>query len=252
MADEHILVCRCAGSTVVSADVKDGVLAGLAVGAASVTRVADLCGMCAARDPALLSLAEHATRLTVVACHVRAVRWLLQAAGVRISADRLRVLDMRTRTAADILEQLSVAKTEDAHHVPSAAAPAADEWPPWFPVIDNDRCRQCRQCLSFCLFGVYALSPEGRVVVANPRNCKNNCPACARICPEAAIMFPKLAEAEAPLNGDEIRDEIGLKARAQINVQQILGDNVYAALAERRRQSHARRLRRPAAPQAEE
>lgn len=235
--------------------VKYDVLAGLSEGSASFTTVTDLCGLCAAHDPALLALAARAARLTVVACHARAVRWLLHAAGVRISADRLRVLDMRTRTAADILEQLSAARTTDARPVPSAAMPAspsADEWPPWFPVIDYDRCRQCRQCLSFCLFGVYALSPEGQVIAANPRNCKNNCPACARICPEAAIMFPKLAESEGPLNGDEIRDEIGLKARAQINVQQILGDNAYAALAERRRLSHARRLRRPVATQAEE
>ena len=256
MADEHILVCQCAGSTVVPADVKDGVLTGLAAGSASCTTVADLCGLCAARDPALRALAARTTRLTVVACHARAVRWLLHAAGVRLPADRLRVLDMRTRTAADILEQLSVAKTADARFDPSEDIPvssAADDWPPWFPVIDYDRCRQCRQCLSFCLFGVYALSAEGRVIVASPRNCKNNCPACARICPEAAILFPKLAEAEAPLNGDEIRDEAGLKARAQIDVRQILGDNAYAALAERRRLSHARRLRRPdAAAQAEE
>ena len=29
------------------------------------------------------------------------------------------------------------------------------EWKPWFPVIDYDRCTNCMQCLSFCLFGVY-------------------------------------------------------------------------------------------------
>ena len=27
-------------------------------------------------------------------------------------------------------------------------------WKPWFPVIDYDRCTNCMQCLSFCLFGV--------------------------------------------------------------------------------------------------
>jgi len=255
MADEQILVCQCAGSTVVPADVKDGVLAGLAAGSASFQAVTDLCGLCAARDPALLALAERATRLTVVACHPRAVRWLLHAAGARIPGDRLRVLDMRARTAASILEKLSAAPvaSQPTATVTVSTPPTADEWPPWFPVIDQDRCRQCRQCLSFCLFGVYALSTEGRVIVANPRNCKNNCPACARICPEMAIMFPKLAEAEAPLNGGEVHDEAELKARAQINVQQILGNDVYAALAERRRLSHARRLRRPvAAAQAEE
>ncbi len=251
MADECILVCQCAGRTVVPEDVKTGVLSGLVAKSVSFLPVTDLCGLCAARDPALKDLAARSSSLTVVACHERAVRGLLRAAGVQLSGDRLRVLDMRTQTSAAILEQLSSAATPEETRVPVERSlpmdAAANDWPPWFPVIDTERCKQCRQCLSFCLFGVYALSPEGQVTVSNPRNCKNNCPACSRICPEVAIMFPKLAAEEAPLNGAEIRDETELKARAQINVQEILGDNVYAALAERRRLAHARRLRRPAA-----
>ena len=74
-------------------------------------------------------------------------------------------------------------------------------WVPWFPVIDYDRCRNCKQCLNFCLFGVYQLSPEGKVEVQNPSGCKTNCPACARMCPQKAIIFPKYAD--APINGDE-------------------------------------------------
>jgi NAD-dependent dihydropyrimidine dehydrogenase PreA subunit len=256
MGDHQILVCQCAGRDVVPADVKDRVLSALAAGPADFTVVRDLCGLCAVRDPALLALAARTTNLTVVACHARAVRWLLHAAGVPSPAGRLRVLDMRAQPAAAILKELS---DTPAGSLPPAAAmrpdappaPAADDWPPWFPVIDQDRCRQCRQCLSFCLFGVYALSSEGQVYVANPQNCKNNCPACSRICPEVAIMFPKLDEAEGPLNGGEIGDETELKARAKVNVQEILGSDVYAALAERRRLAQARRLRRPAAVQAE-
>ncbi|HRQ88427.1 MAG TPA: ferredoxin family protein, partial [Bacteroidia bacterium] len=30
-------------------------------------------------------------------------------------------------------------------------------WKPWFPVIDYDRCTNCMQCLSFCLFDVYGV-----------------------------------------------------------------------------------------------
>jgi ferredoxin len=82
-------------------------------------------------------------------------------------------------------------------------------------------------------------------VVANPRQCKNNCPACSRICPNVAIMFPKLPEAESPLNGDEIGDETALKARARINAGDILGSDVHAALAKRRDESARRRLKRP-------
>ena len=62
-------------------------------------------------------------------------------------------------------------------------------WKPWFPVIDYDRCTNCMQCLSFCLFGVYGVDDQQRIQVQNNDNCKTNCPACSRVCPEAAIMF---------------------------------------------------------------
>lgn len=61
--------------------------------------------------------------------------------------------------------------------------------PRWYPIIDYERCVQCGQCLNFCLFGVYS-DADGEVVVANPDNCKPGCPACARVCPERAIIFP--------------------------------------------------------------
>jgi ferredoxin len=64
--------------------------------------------------------------------------------------------------------------------------------------------------------------------VANPQSCKNNCPACARICPAAAIIFPKVGE--SPINGAEISDEEMLKANIRVNVDEILGNDVYAAL----------------------
>ena len=58
-------------------------------------------------------------------------------------------------------------------------------------MIDYDRCNNCKQCLNFCLFRVFETNDDGRVVVSNPENCKTGCPACARVCPENAILFPK-------------------------------------------------------------
>jgi Pyruvate/2-oxoacid:ferredoxin oxidoreductase delta subunit len=72
-----------------------------------------------------------------------------------------------------------------------ASAAKHGDWKPWFPVIDYDRCTNCMQCLSFCLFGVYGVDEEQKIQVQNNDNCKTNCPACSRVCPEAAIMFPK-------------------------------------------------------------
>ena len=65
---------------------------------------------------------------------------------------------------------------------------------PWFPVIDRDRCTGCGICHDFCLFGTYvrddSLDPSRRIQVANPLNCKVGCPACARLCKSAALIFP--------------------------------------------------------------
>lgn len=60
----------------------------------------------------------------------------------------------------------------------------------WYPVIDYSRCTNCMECLDFCLFGVYGVDQGDRLIVENQDNCKRGCPACSRVCPEHAIMFP--------------------------------------------------------------
>jgi NAD-dependent dihydropyrimidine dehydrogenase PreA subunit len=60
----------------------------------------------------------------------------------------------------------------------------------WYPVIDYSRCTNCMECLDFCLFGVYGVDASERLFVENQDNCKKGCPACSRVCPESAIMFP--------------------------------------------------------------
>lgn len=60
----------------------------------------------------------------------------------------------------------------------------------WYPVIDYSRCTNCMECIDFCLFGVYGIDRHDRILVENPDECRKGCPACSRICPEQAIMFP--------------------------------------------------------------
>jgi Pyruvate/2-oxoacid:ferredoxin oxidoreductase delta subunit len=60
----------------------------------------------------------------------------------------------------------------------------------WYPVIDYSRCTNCMECIDFCLFGVYGVDNLDRILVENQDNCKKGCPACSRVCPEQAIMFP--------------------------------------------------------------
>jgi hypothetical protein len=63
--------------------------------------------------------------------------------------------------------------------------------PRWYPVIDRDRCTGCCECMNFCLFGVYSLEGAGDVTVELPNMCRPGCPACARVCPSKAIIFPE-------------------------------------------------------------
>ncbi|NNJ25313.1 ATP-binding protein [Alienimonas chondri] len=60
----------------------------------------------------------------------------------------------------------------------------------WYPVIDYDRCTNCMECVDFCLFGVYGVDGDGDVLVEQQDSCKKGCPACSRVCPANAIVFP--------------------------------------------------------------
>ena len=60
----------------------------------------------------------------------------------------------------------------------------------WYPVIDYDRCTNCMECIDFCLFGVYGVDQVDRILVEEQDSCKKGCPACSRVCPENAIIFP--------------------------------------------------------------
>ena len=62
--------------------------------------------------------------------------------------------------------------------------------PRWYPVIDISRCSACLECVNYCLFGVYAIDENSRPFVDQPDACRDGCPACARVCPSQAIMFP--------------------------------------------------------------
>ncbi len=61
----------------------------------------------------------------------------------------------------------------------------------WYPVIDYSRCTNCLECIDFCLFGVYGVDKIDTILVEQPDNCRKGCPACSRVCPENAIIFPQ-------------------------------------------------------------
>lgn len=232
--EKRILFCHCAYSQIVPAGTKAAVLAALRAAGVDFRAAADLCELAAKRDPALRELAGD-SELAVVACYPRAVKWLFAAAGAPLTDGKAEILNMRVSPPGQIVRLLL---GEDADALAEAAAPADEgegpskgEWIPWFPVIDRDRCKDCKQCLNFCLFGVYAISSDGRVEVSNPANCKTNCPACARLCPEVAIIFPK--HSSSPINGDVVRPAHASKAKAQADIAARAGEDLHAVLRSR-------------------
>lgn len=135
---------------------------------------------------------------------------------------------------------LDATRIADAAEAVQAETGAArhGEWKPWFPVIDYDRCTNCMQCLSFCLFGVYGVDEQNKIQAQNHDNCKTNCPACSRVCPEAAIMFPKYKA--GPINGDEVQASDLGKEKMKIDISSLLGGDVYSQLRQRSDAAKAR------------
>lgn len=116
--------------------------------------------------------------------------------------------------------------------------PRPGAWKPWFPVIDYQRCTNCMQCLSFCLFDVYGVSPGGKIQVRNESNCKTDCPACSRVCPEVAILFPKYRH--GPINGDEVSSEDVRREAMKVDISALLGGDIYQALRDRSAKAKSR------------
>jgi NAD-dependent dihydropyrimidine dehydrogenase PreA subunit len=99
----------------------------------------------------------------------------------------------------------------------------------WYPVIDYGRCTNCMECIDFCLFGVYGVDQSERILVENQDNCKRGCPACSRVCPEHAIIFPEYktpAIAGAP---------VGAVSGLKIDLSKLFGGSDAIAIAAQER-----------------
>ena len=103
-------------------------------------------------------------------------------------------------------------------------------WKPWFPVIDYDRCTNCMQCLTFCLFDVYSVK-DSMITVTNEDKCKTDFPACSRVCPEVAILFPKYKA--GPINGDVVRESDVNREAMKVDISALLGGDIYEQLRNR-------------------
>jgi NAD-dependent dihydropyrimidine dehydrogenase PreA subunit len=165
----------------------------------------------------------------ILACYPRAIHSLFHKFGIVPH----QTLDIRNHDTQDIFARLNVSfsgqgdvpgKEAAEKEIQSFAVETGTD--AWYPVIDKDRCSECRQCHDFCLFGVYEIE-EGEVKVKQPQNCKNNCPACARICPSKAVIFPKYEK--SPINGGLEDEEI-----VSVDMKAVYADALRTRLQQRR------------------
>ena len=132
-----------------------------------------------------------------------------------------------TNNPAIVQLGLSLSKPELVPAAQQAFTPDALLAPPgrrWYPVIDYSRCTNCLECLDFCLFGVYGVDSIERILVENQDQCKKGCPACSRVCPQQAIIFPEYKS--AAIAGAETGVVGGLK----IDLSRLFGGDVSDAL----------------------
>jgi NAD-dependent dihydropyrimidine dehydrogenase PreA subunit len=165
---------------------------------------ADLCRKAMEVSPEMKEIVSGA----IFACYSRAVRSLFD----RIGMDADMVIDIRSQNdCCEILSPFGVDCSEsEATNGKEAFRKIIENFPiekgidAWYPVIDKTRCTECGKCHDFCLFGVYSVENR-KILVTQPQNCKNNCPACARMCPSKAIIFPKYEK--SPINGGTAQEE---------------------------------------------
>jgi len=242
MTETRILYCCCRYGKVLPEPVKQRVFEVLCASGIDFVAVSDLCGLCARRDPILREIANHSGPTKIAACHPRAVRWLFHAAGARLpeNTDSVSILNMRVEQPELIIAALldSEPSTDPGACMTNDRQEKSrfDDWMPWFPVIDYDRCVHCKQCLNFCLFGVYGLSAEERVEVQAPEKCKTNCPACARVCPEIAIMFPKYKS--GPISGEQVEQSESRAAADSVDLSSLSTADILALLRRRGQADH--------------
>ena len=207
MSQQNIVICACASRSFISKVQVAELVATLQQAGYNVTIEADLCET-AETDPARMR--ELVAGNIIMGCYTRALRALAD----RADCSAAKNINIRGRRVEQILKELNLDDAMDHDEEWQARRDAAlaeinaftvkVATDAWYPILDYERCVDCGKCHDFCLFGVYSIE-DGKVKVAQPQNCKNNCPACSRVCPAEAVIFPKYER--SPINGGSASEE---------------------------------------------
>ncbi len=253
MVYNKIIYCRCAYNNSISEESRELFKKILLSSGKEVLVLDDICELAAKKNNKLITFLKDGG-VSIVACHPRAVKWLLARTGIELHRlETFRYLDMMKHSFAKVCEEAEVEIPQQYRADVDKSTPALlqksddlseesasfekeyalhnskESTRPWFPVIDYSRCTKCGACMDFCLFGVYGKKDDGTIDVAHPLNCKDNCPACARICPHHAIIFPKYNK--APVNGD--LEGCAEDAPHKTPIFALSGEDLYKALSKR-------------------
>ena len=224
---KKIIFCNC-GVKIIGADRLAGISEYLKRTGFPVAEISDLCGCSVDHKMEMRHLLSDEEDVLIIACYPRAIRLLLENCGIDHHLRNFNFLNYRELSDNQIFDEICSFFSGNEEKGDNFELKSNTEWPSWFPVIDYARCNACGQCADFCLFGVYE-KLDNKVVVVNPKGCKNNCPACGRICPQTAIVFPKY-EFNGAIAGSGTIDEIAEQLRQSHDIDAILGSNIYKAL----------------------
>lgn len=232
--NKQILLCKC-GVELSKKYNLDKIEAFLKQNAIPYVVLEDLCGLAVKNKNILQELFSLNTETLLISCYARTNKLLLKYAEIDSDEIKLQFANHRQEDYDEIISVIrSFAKyLEEFTCVKNSVVKSGSSWPSWFPLIDIDRCTNCGQCADFCLFGVYKKGSE-QIDVVNPEYCKNLCPACARICPNYAIIFPKFDEGGA-ISGEDIVNEEVEKTRFGNDLQAITNGDIYKTLELRKR-----------------
>jgi NAD-dependent dihydropyrimidine dehydrogenase PreA subunit len=240
-----IILCNCGGNLFKAED-KQEILSFVQQEHLSIVQISDLCSICTKQSEVIRDLVKDSEATLIIACYQRAVKLLLDIAGV--PKDNIQYANFLIQDKNSLIQEIKSFDQSGTNESSFTEIKSTSDWPAWFPVIDYARCTSCGQCADFCLFGVYE-KIDGKIVVVNPEGCKNNCPACARICPKTAIIFPKYEHGGA-IAGDEAINELEEQERQRKDIDAILGSEIYQAL-ERRKLKRQSIIRNNALQEAE-